>query len=354
MDITRRKIIKNVGLGTLGLPLLGGLNPIMQACTGRSSEKKEAEMQSEPQEAASLFFQISLAQWSLNRSIFGKSREMSWQDFRNTLQSDPDALLQGEINPMDFPVVTRKDFGIDAIELVNTFYFSRAQDNAYWQEFKNRCDQEGVKVLLIMCDAEGNLGDADEQKRVQAVENHYKWVDAAKFLGCYSIRVNAAGQGTAEEVKAAAVDGLGRLTEYGAANGINIIVENHGGYSSDGQWLSSVLAEVNSDYCGSLPDFGNFCIERGEEGCAKEYDRYQGVKELMPFAKGVSAKSNEFDESGTEIRTDYTRMLKIVKDAGFRGYVGIEYEGQELSEPDGIKATKALLEKVGEAMGTSA
>ena len=353
MDKTRRKIIKNVGLGTLGLHLLGGLTPLTQACSGGGSEHEEADAEtaSPPTEAASLFFQISLAQWSLNRSIFGKSREMSWQDFRKTMQSNPDDLLQGEIDPLDFPVVAKRDFGIDALELVNTFYFSRSQDNAYWQEFKNRCDQEGVKVLLIMCDAEGNLGDADEQKRIQAVENHYKWVDAAKFLGCHSIRVNAAGQGTAEEVKAAAVDGLGRLTAYGASNDINIIVENHGGYSSDGQWLSAVLSQVNSEYCGSLPDFGNFCIEWGEEGCTNEYDRYRGVKELMPFAKGVSAKSNAFDAQGNETGTDYNRMLKIVKEAGFKGYIGIEYEGKELAEPEGIKATKALLERAGRSLG---
>lgn len=201
-----------------------------------------------------------------------------------------------------------------------------------------------------MCDGEGNLGDMDAAARMVAVENHYKWIDAAKFLGCHSIRVNAAGQGPAEDVKAAAIDGLGKLTEYGASNDINVIVENHGGYSSDGQWLASVINGVDNKYCGTLPDFGNFCMEYGEEGCAKEYDRYKGVEELMPFAKGVSAKSHEFNDQGQEVRTDYTKMLKIVKDAGFKGYIGIEYEGDELSEVEGIKATKELLIETGKKL----
>ena len=199
---------------------------------------------------------------------------------------------------------------------------------------------------LIMCDALGNLGDADPEKRKATVENHYKWVDIAEFLGAHSIRVNAAGEGTAEEVAEHAVAGLKSLAEYGAAKGINIIVENHGGYSSDGTWLSGVMAEVGMDNVGTLPDFGNFCIERGPDGCIKEYDRYKGIAELMPYAKGVSAKSHNFDENGNEVDSDFLRIMKIVKESGFKGYVGIEYEGTELSEDEGIKATKALLEKV--------
>jgi len=200
------------------------------------------------------------------------------------------------------------------------------------------------------------LGDADETQRNQAVENHYQWVNAAKFLGCHSIRVNAAGEGTADEVKQAAVEGLGKLTQYGAQNEINIIVENHGGYSSDGKWLTDVMSQVNSPYCGTLPDFGNFKIDEGQF-----YDPYQGIKELMPFAKGVSAKSYDFDTSkegfvttgarntqGQEL--DYLKLLKIVKDAGFTGYIGIEYEGNIASEMDGIRATKDLLERAGRAL----
>jgi len=197
-----------------------------------------------------------------------------------------------------------------------------------------------------MCDALGDLGNADADARQTAVENHHKWVDIAQFLGAHSIRVNAAGKGTAEEVATSAIDGLTKLGKYGASKNINIIVENHGGYSSDGKWLADVMTKVNMPNVGTLPDFGNFCIERNADGCAKEYDRYQGMTDLMPFAKGVSAKSHIFNEEGNEINSDFLKIMKIVKASGFKGYVGIEYEGKELSEDEGIKVTKALLEKV--------
>ncbi|MCR6721876.1 MAG: sugar phosphate isomerase/epimerase [Chitinophagaceae bacterium] len=201
---------------------------------------------------------------------------------------------------------------------------------------------------LIMCDGEGDLGSPDDAARTQAVENHYKWVNAAKYLGCATIRVNAAGSGTREEVMNAAVDGLGRLGEYAAKENINVIVENHGGYSSDGGWLSGVMKKINKPNVGVLPDFGNFCITR-EPGnwmnCLESYDRYKGTEELMPFAKGVSAKSYDFDEKGNCVETDYEKMMKIMKDSGWTGIVGIEYEGSSLSEVEGIKATQKLLER---------
>ena len=288
-------------------------------------------------------FQISLAQWSLHKTFFGVE-SMDWEQFGKTLMESPDDLLKGR-DPMDFPAMAA-DYGVNSIELVNTFYFSKADDMDYWTAFKKKCDEAGVSVGLIMVDALGDLGNADPNKQLEAVENHYKWVDVAKFLGAHSIRVNAAGEGTADEVAKNAVVGLSSLGKYGAAKGINIIVENHGGYSSNGEWLSGVMGQVGMDNVGTLPDFGNFCIERGPDGCLNEYDRYKGIAELMPYAKGVSAKSHEFDAAGNEVNSDFLRIMKIVKESGFKGYVGIEYEGTQLSEDEGIKATKALLEKV--------
>ena len=311
-------------------------------CKDKASKTAEAEA-TEVQAEVEPDFQISLAQWSLHKTFFGVET-MDWQEFGKTLQESPDDLLKGP-DPMEFPAMAAA-YGINTIELVNTFYFSKGDDMDYWAAFKKKCDEAGVTVGLIMCDALGNLGDADPAKRKATVENHYKWVDVAEFLGAHSIRVNAAGEGTAEEVAEHAVAGLKNLGTYGATKGINIIVENHGGYSSDGTWLSGVMAKVGMDNVGTLPDFGNFCIERGPDGCAKEYDRYKGIAELMPYAKGVSAKSHDFDENGNEVHSDFLRIMKIVKESGFKGYVGIEYEGTELSEDEGIKATKALLEKV--------
>ena len=277
-------------------------------------------------------FEISLAQWSLHRSLYS-----------------------GELDHLDFAKISKENFGIDAIEYVNSFFFEKAEDKSYLREMKNRADDYGVKSLLIMCDNEGSLGDPDNQKRQKAIENHYKWHEAAKYLGCHSIRVNAylteslhglevgdyTKTGSYENQVSLAADGLRKLTEFGASLGINTIVENHGGLSSDGAWLASVMKAVDHPMCGTLPDFGNFRIE-GD----RWYDRYKGVKELMPFAKAVSAKSHDFDSNGNETQTDFFRMMDIVIDAGYSGYVGIEYEGSGMDEMSGIKATKDLLERV--------
>src|SRR5262249_13835582 len=221
------------------------------------------------------------------------------------------------------------------------FYKGKAEDQKYIAELKRIATDQEVTSVLIMCDGEGELGDPDEAKRKQAVVNHHKWVDMAKQLGCHSIRVNAYSKGSPEEQMELVADGLSRLVDYGARHEINIIVENHGGLSSNGEWLAGVMKKVNNPRCGTLPDFGNF----------KEYDRYKGVKEMMPFAKGVSAKSHDFDEKGNETHTDYLKMMAIVLDAGYRGWVGIEYEGGKIAEYDGVRATKKLLERVREELG---
>lgn len=258
-------------------------------------------------------YRISLAEWSLHR-----------------------ALRDGKLDHLDFPAYSKKHFGIDAVEYVNQFFKDKAKDMTYLKEMKSRCDGVGVSSLLIMCDGEGHIGDPDEKKRSACIENHKKWVEAAKFLGCHSIRVNAHSAGSRKEQHSRVVDGLSRLGELASPYGINVIVENHGGLSSDGAWLSGVLKEIGKKNVGSLPDFGNF----------HGYDRYLGIKELMPFAKGVSAKSHDFDKQGRETKTDYEKAMRLVLDAGYRGHVGVEYEGGKLSENEGILATKNLLIKL--------
>ena len=271
--------------------------------------------------SASLF-EISLAEWSLHKALFG-----------------------GDMDNLGFIKAAKNDYGIDGVEYVNSFFKDKAKDQAYLTEMNTITDGEGVTSLLIMCDGEGQLGDPDPKKRTQAVENHQKWVEAAQFLGCHSIRVNARSDGTYAEQQQRAADGLRRLCEFADPYEINVIVENHGGLSSNGEWLVGVIEVAEHPRGGTLPDFGNFHL-----GGGTWYDRYKGVTELMPYAKAVSAKANEFDEEGNCVETDYLRMMKIVLDAGYRGYVGIEYEGSVLSEPDGIRATKALLERVREQL----
>ncbi|MDY3553159.1 sugar phosphate isomerase/epimerase family protein [Gemmata sp. JC717] len=274
-------------------------------------------------------FKISLAQWSLHRAFRAKGGD--------------------KLDPLKFAEISTKQYGITAIEYVNQFYADKKKDGAYLTDLKKVADDNKVTSVLIMCDGEGNLGNPDEKGRVQAVENHKRWAEWAKFLGCHSIRVNAASdwkKGFAETQKLAA-DGLRKLAEFTDTLGINTIVENHGGLSSHGEWLAGVMKLVDHKRCGTLPDFGNFNIGKIEGVKETAYDRYKGVDELMPFAKGVSAKSHDFDDKGNETHTDYRKMLEIVlKKHKYSGFVGIEYEGGKLSEADGIKATKKLLETV--------
>lgn len=273
----------------------------------------------EPTAASDALFSISLAQWSLHKAFFDKKRD-----------------------PLQFAAISKKDFGIEAVEYVNQFYRDKKGDDAYLKDLKKVADDAGVKSVLIMCDGEGALGDPDEKKRAQAVDNHKRWVEWAKALGCKAIRVNAQSGGTYEEQLDRAADGLGKLTDFSSTHGIATIVENHGGLSSNGAWLAAVMKKVGNKMCGTLPDFGNFRIGKDEE-----YDRYKGVDELMPFAKGVSAKSHDFDDKGNETHTDYRKMLDIVCNKHkYRGFIGVEYEGGKVSEDEGIKLTKKLLETV--------
>jgi L-ribulose-5-phosphate 3-epimerase len=275
-------------------------------------------------------FKISLAQWSHNKAFFGRGKVE-------------------KKDPLKFAEIAKKDYGIDAVEYVNQFYAAKKKDEGYLTDLKKVADDNGVKSLLIMCDGEGNLGNPDEKARVAAVENHKRWAEWAKFLGCHSIRVNAASdwkKGFAETQKLAA-DGLRKLSEFTDTLGLNTIVENHGGLSSHGEWLAGVMKLVGHKRCGTLPDFGNFGIGKIEGVKETSYDRYKGVDELMPFAKGVSAKSHDFDEKGNETQTDYRKMMDIVvRKHKYSGYVGIEYEGGKIGEAEGIKATKKLLETV--------
>lgn len=289
-------------------------------------------------------FKISLAEWSVNSLIFGeKIQTLGWMKFGAMLKNDYDNLMSDTpMSNLEFPKFARW-LGIEAVEFVNTCFFNKAENKEYLAELKNTCAGEGIKSLLIMCDAEGALGDKDKVKRKEAVENHYKWIDAAAYLGCHSIRVNAQSQGSYDEQMKMAADGLHQLCEYADKANINVLVENHGGLSSNGEWLVGVMKKADHKRVGTLPDFGNFTIDYAKK---ETYDRYKGVEEMMPYAKAVSAKSTHFDKEGNEINTDYFKTMKLVLDAGYRGYVGIEFEGPDMTQPEGICATKRLLERV--------
>ena len=320
MKNSRRYFIRSSAVAVIGAPIF------FSSCKQNSSlitTEKATEIPMAKQKDVH-WFKISLAQWSLHKTFFSK-----------------------ELDHLDFAAKARS-LDIGAIEYVNQFFKTKAEDTEYLNQMNQRAADNNVKQLLIMVDGEGGLGSVESAKRQEAIENHYKWVSAAKHLGCHSIRVNAFGEGSAEEVGNAAIEGLGKLTEYAAQENINVIVENHGGYSSNGAWLANVMAQIDMENCGTLPDFGNFCITRkkGSWDCEEWYDKYKGVKEMMPYAKAVSAKTNVFDTEGNEAEIDYQKMISIVKEHGYKGYIGIEYEGKGVSEIDGIVATRDLLRKV--------
>jgi sugar phosphate isomerase/epimerase len=277
-------------------------------------------------------YQFSLAQWSLHKDLFAKKKD-----------------------PMNF-AQDAKDLGFSGLEYVSQLYVGDMVDypmkklgiDAILKELKRRSDSLNMQNLIIMVDREGDLSFSDEEQTKKAIENHKKWIDAAAYLGCHSIRVNLFGNQEPEIWVKNSVRSLKALGEYGATKNVSILVENHGGLSSDAALLARVMKEVNMKNIGTLPDFGNFCVKR-EGGarwsapCVEEYDKYKGMEELMPFAKGVSAKSYDFNEAGDETTIDYYRMMDIVNKSGFKGYVGVEYEGED--PIPGIKATKALVEK---------
>jgi sugar phosphate isomerase/epimerase len=288
----------------------------MLAMSGRAAWA--LDVSGKPQAGPIGDFKISLAEWSLHKALFAR-----------------------KLDNLDFPRVTREEFGIEAVEYVNQFFKDKAHDEGYLKELKKRAADHGVTNVLIMIDGEGDLSSPDRSKRNEAVENHKKWVDAAVALGCHAIRVNTGEHYSPQDVRAAA-EGCGALTEYGKKNKIRIICENHGGPSSDPDALIALMKAVDSDHFGTLPDFGNFPKRDGRY----TIDIYDAIARMMPYAKGVSAKSYDFDERGRETALDYARLLKIVTDAGYHGHVGIEYEGNRLPEPEGIQATKKLLESL--------
>jgi sugar phosphate isomerase/epimerase len=273
-------------------------------------------------------FKISLAEWSLHNSLFKK--DVALKNFGR------------EVTNLDFPKIAREQFGIEGVEFVNQFFKDRAHDSQYLKDLKARASDNGVTCVLIMIDGEGDLSAQGKEERMKAVENHKKWVDAAAALGCHSIRVNTGHHYGPTDVDAVA-EACGALTDYGDRNNINIICENHGGPSSNPDALLALMKAVNKPRFGTLPDFGNF--EKDKRG-RYVIDIYDAIARMMPYAKGVSAKSYNFDGQGRETALDYARILKIVTDAGYHGFVGIEYEGNRLSEPDGIRATKKLLESL--------
>ncbi|MFB9841530.1 sugar phosphate isomerase/epimerase family protein [Mucilaginibacter ginsenosidivorans] len=323
----RRSFIKKAAIGATGVGIAASLPEFLYA----NAEKE-------------LFFKIAISQFSFASEFWTK-----------------------QLDALDFAAKS-KELGILGLDYCSMFFADKAKDTQYLGELKKRAADNGSYNLRIMIDGEGVLGDLNDTVRLKAVENHYKWMDAAATLGCPMIRVNVEGEGDHDAVAKAAVDSLGRLIEYGRKQNIDVIVENHIGISCNGAWLAGVMKQVNSPHCGTLADFGNFCINRTKPEtndiagymktkCLEEYDKYKGIEELMPYAKGIHVKSHVFDAKGDDVETDFYRMFKIIKKSGFTGWASIEYEGglfkmytkdsKYLDDYAGVTATKNLAIKAG-------
>lgn len=309
----RRTFIKKSALGAAALSFTG-----LYACGNTTNNNMP---------------KISLAQWSLNRAFFSK-----------------------KLDPINFASIAKNSFGISAIEYVNQFYADQASDEKFWSEMAKRAADAEVQSLIMMVDEKEKLGDSNVATRKTAIESHFKWVNAAKILGCHAIRVNAFGDGNLEVLKASLIDGLGKLTEYAAKEKIHVILENHGLHTSNADFMIGLIKAVNNPYLGTLPDFGNWCLNaewgstQKTKNCTNVYPPSEGIVKFLPYAKGVSAKSYSFGVDGFETVIDYPNLLQLVKNSDYNGHIGIEYEGENMSEPDGIKATKALIEKVWESL----
>lgn len=266
-------------------------------------------------------YQISLAGWSLHRTI-GKKED--------------------QIPMLDMPKLARERWDIGGIELVNHMLASDAK--TYLDELAKNAAAHNVKILLIMIDGQGDIGAESENMRSIAVRNHQKWIDIAADFGCHSIRMNWGGAPKTvhkdpEALKAfteRSVPGFQKLCEYGDTKKINVLIENHWGASSYIEPLTGLMKAVGHPRFGTLPDFGNF---------PDDVDKYAAVDAFMPYAKALSAKCYDFDDqTGLETKIDFEKMLQICVDKHkYNGFIGIEYEGSRLSEFDGISAANDLL-----------
>jgi len=316
----------------ISLIIIGVMFIITSFKTSRKNSSKAIE--------AKPYFKLSLAEWSVHKAI----------------------VEDKTLDPIDFAQKAH-DMGFEGLEYVSQLYTNYlkigndpkvAMQNLL-KTLKMKSDKYGMQNLTIMVDNEGDLASENEKDRNEAVENHKKWIDAGAFLGCHSIRVNLFGSDNSDIWSSTSAKSLKQLAEYAKAKNVNVIVENHGYFSSNADLLTDVIKKVGLKNCGVLPDFGNFCLKR-EGGarwgakCVEEYNRYEGVEKMMPFAKAVSAKSYDFNKEGNETLIDYYKMLQIVKDGGYKGFIGIEYEGSRLSEDEGIIATKNLVLKAAQAL----
>ena len=325
------------------------------------------------------FIQTSIA-LSIGIPLISQNLWANLQSLNNRIKislqcvSFANTLMNGKMSILEFPRIVREDFNIEGAEYWNIPLIQKRRDSKFIKELNKRTSDYGLKNTLMLVDLydlktreSKSICDKDSKRRNEAIEDHKEWIDVAKSIGCSSIRVNLWSEGmNASEVKNISEEALSKLLEYSSTQDMSIVIENHGGFTSDAGWLVDLMKSINHSKLGTLPDFGtlNFCIEKAQakEGemyssnCLNQYNKYKGVEEMLPYAKGISAKSISFDSNGEEINTDFERMIKLIKSSSFEGFMAIEYEGalmqmfggdplDYLSPNQGVLATKRLIEK---------
>jgi sugar phosphate isomerase/epimerase len=288
-------------------------------------------------------FDISISQWSFHQAMFGASRD-DGAKFVRTLHKNPDAVLLGDMDPREITRMARK-LGVSIVDLVNVLWFGHAQDKPWLKEFKQRADDDGVTFKLLMCDETGSIGSSDSKLRTKAVENHIPWMEAAAELGCSQLRVNAYGDGTYLAQLNQCAEGLHRLSDLGIEYGLQVLVENHGHQSNVGAWLAMLMDKTAHENCGVFLDFDNFFMGGWNIEPPRWYDRYQGIMDLAPYAKGISAKAHDFADDGNETTIDYKLCMDILFAANFQGTISAEFEGTRLSEFQGSLKTIELIRR---------
>ncbi len=312
---TRREFLGTAAAGT-ALGLAGG--------AWAQSKTKAADSAAGGDALPKYPFKISLAGWSLHRTI---------------------GTGEGKVPMLDMPKMAAEEFGIGAIELVSGMLPETSA--AYFAELDKNAAAHNVEILLIMIDGQGAIGARSDRARETAVERHSEWIDYAAGLGCHCVRMNWGGatprvMTDEEELNAfieRSVPGFHALCDHAGEKGLSVTIENHGGPSSFPEPMQKLMAAVDRENFGTLPDFGNF---------PPAVDKYNAIDQLMPYAKAVSAKCYDFDETtGLETEIDFPRMMEIVCGKhGYDGWVGIEYEGRRMGEIEGIKAAKDLLARI--------
>ena len=306
-------------------------------------------------------------------NLFAKKIDKSKMDIGLQMYSFAPLIMQGKFDLLGFPDLVKNTYGINGAEYWSIPFMGRENDKDFLNDLKRRSDDIGVDNLIILVDdidiktmqSGPSLASSNKNDRDTAIDYHKKWVDVAKNIGCHSIRINLRSEEENDQkILENSSESISKLIEFSKQDNISIVIENHGGITGDADWLVSLMKNVDSKHLGTLPDFGtyNFCIKRGNlnfqslsENCEDQYDKYLGVKKLMPYAKGVSAKSHEFDKDGEELSTNYSRMIKIISESNYKGYITIEYEGAMkgmfggegtyLNPHEGILATKKLINK---------